>query len=74
MATSIPSLSKPLYTSPNFPTPIKFISLKFFVAKDNSSIANRLASCRVNSTPTCLPSWMDGSEDPVSEVLEMLFL
>lgn len=56
MTTTIPSWSKPLYTSPNFPTPIKLLSLKFFVARDSSSIWNRLVSRIDNSTPACLPT------------------
>ena len=56
MATSTPSLSQPSYTSPNFPSPINCLSLKFFVARDNSSISKRLGSRNDNSTPTCLPT------------------
>ena len=105
IATNIPSWSKPLYTSPNFPSPIKLMSLKFFVARDNSAISKCLASRKANSTPTFLPTasyesnksqndcyfaldscktllkvhiitlpWTEGSEDPVSEVLETLLL
>lgn len=100
IATSIPSWSNPLYTSPNLPWPIKLLSLKPFVAKDNSSMWKGLASCEVNSTPAFFPTasdsdylrnwenkyemfdlirseiwpWTDGSEDPVSEVVEIVLL
>lgn len=56
IATSIPSWSKPLNTSPNFPCPIKLLSLKLFVARDNSWISNRLASRRLDSIPAVLPT------------------
>lgn len=59
IATSIPSWSNPLYTSPNLPWPIKLLSLKPFVAKDNSSMWKRLASCEVNSTPAFFPTASD---------------
>jgi hypothetical protein len=63
-ATIVPSWSKPLYTSPNVPCPIRFALLKYLVAKFNSSKLRHFAPCDSDR-------WKENvSSDELSEVLK----
>ena len=51
MATTVPSRSRPLYTSPKLPAPTRLASAKFLVA------------CASSSSENCLAPWNSGADE-----------